>query len=131
MRNITRLMIDEYNLKDIDFMGYEFKKSEASFHHLIIPKRNGGKETIDNGAILNANTSHPYLHLIENFDYDKFLLITSEMIEQNLLGRLDYECLKRIDEILREFEEENKGLKTSKGKMMIKEEFKKRTIRQL
>jgi len=130
MRNITRLMIDEYNLKDIDFMGYKFRKSEASFHHLIVPARNNGKETIENGAVLNANTSHPYLHLIECFDYDKFLAITNEMIEENMLGRIDSNCLKRIDEILREFEKENKNRRTSKGKMLIKEEFTRR-IRQI
>lgn len=127
MKNITKTMIEEYNLKDTDFMGYKFTKSNASFHHLIIPRRSGGKETIRNGAILNGKTSHPYLHVIENFDYDRFLAITSEMIDENILGRLDKDCLKRIDDILKGFEQEYSGKRGSKGKILIKEEYTRRT----
>lgn len=126
MKYITKMMIEEYNLRDIDFMGYKFTKGNASFHHLIIPRRNGGKETIENGAILNGKTSHPYLHLIESFDYDRFLAITSEMIDENILGRIDKDCLKRIDKILKGFEKEYSGKKGSKGKILIKEEYTKR-----
>lgn len=131
MKSITKQMIEDYNLKNIDFMGYEFKRTNASYHHLIIPKRNGGKETKENGAVLNGRTSHPYLHVIENFDYDRFLAITSEMIDENILGRLDKDCLKRIDDILKGFEQEYSGRRTSKGKMLVKEEYTKRAIRHL
>ena len=49
MREITKLMINEYNLKRLgyDFMGYTFKNiNELSFHHLVIPRRlcNGMKD---------------------------------------------------------------------------------------
>lgn len=123
MKNITKIMIEQFDLKGIDMMGYKFKKSDASYHHLIVPKRLGGKETIENGAILNGKTSHPYLHLIESFDYDRFLAITSEMIDENILGRLDKKCLERIDDILKGFEKEYADRKTSKGKRLIKDEY--------
>lgn len=123
MRKITKLMIEEYNLKNIDMMGYVFKKNEATYHHLIIPKRLGGPESIENGAILNGNTSHPYLHIVEGIDLDMFVSITQEIIEQKALGRLDKECLKRIDDILSQFEKEHSGKRTSKGKILIKPEF--------
>ena len=55
------------------FMGYTFERTDQlSAHHLIIPARFGGKLTHDNTAILRQNTSHDYLHIIENYDYDMF-----------------------------------------------------------
>lgn len=123
MKEITNLMIREYKLNEIDFMGYRFNKNNASFHHLLVPRRMGGLESIENGAILNRNTSHPYLHIVEGRDYDKFLAITSEMLDENMLGRLDINCLKRIDDILNCFEREHSGDTTAKGRCLIKEEY--------
>ena len=126
MKNITHLMIDIYNLKDIDFMGYAFTKNNASYHHLIVPRRNGGPATVENGAVLNGRTSHPYLHIVEGRDYDMFLAITSEMIDENILGRLDIKSLKRIHDILTQFEREHSSDTTKKGKLLIKEEYTRR-----
>lgn len=123
MRKITNLMIEMYNLKNIDFMGYSFNKNNASYHHLIIPRRLGGAETIENGAVLNGKTSHPYLHIVEGIDLDMFVSITQEIIEEKAIGRLDKECLGRIDDILSCFEREHSGKRTSKGKVLIKPEF--------
>lgn len=123
MRKITNLMIEMYNLKNIDFMGYEFNKSNASYHHLIVPRRLGGPETIENGAVLNRKTSHPYLHIVECMNLDMFEAITSEMIDENIIGRLDINCIKRIDDILSCFEKEYSGYRTSKGKVLIKPEY--------
>ena len=107
MREITREMIKEYRLMKLgyDFMGYDItNKSNLSFHHLIIPHRNCkamglGEGYLEwNGAILNQNTSHDYLHLIEAKDYDMFLAITSELIDEN-----DYWILNRnLDEFINE-----------------------------
>lgn len=123
MKYITKLMIEEYNLKNIDMMGYSFNKNNASYHHLIIPRRLGGLETIENGAVLNGKTSHPYLHIVEGIDLDMFIAITQEIIDEKALGRLDKGCLKRIDDILNQFEKEHSGKRTSKGKTLIKPEF--------
>lgn len=126
MKEITRLMINEYGLKKLkfDFMGYAFVKTDQlSFHHLIIPKRNGGLYTRDNGAILRQNTSHDYLHIIENYDYDMFLAITSELIDENIQGKLSLENLKRIKDILLCFEREHGSTRTKKGNLIIKEEY--------
>ena len=75
-------MIRMYKLKElgIDFMGYEFHKNDASYHHLIVPRRKGGLETIQNGAILMQSTGHNYLHTIERYDLEIFEFITSEAI---------------------------------------------------
>ena len=89
MREITREMIKEYRLMKLgyDFMGYEIKnKQDLSFHHLIVPRRNckalglGEGYLKWNGSILNQNTSHDYLHLIEAKDLDMFIAITIELL---------------------------------------------------
>jgi hypothetical protein len=128
MKHITEQMIRMYKLKElgIDFMGYEFHKNDASFHHLIVPKRKGGPETIQNGAILMQSTSHNYLHLTEQVDFEIFSFITSEMIDMNIKGYIDPQNLHYIDDALNYFEHQYSGLTTKKGKPLIKEQYTKR-----
>ena len=118
-------MIRMYKLRElgIDFMGYEYHKSDASYHHLIIPRRKGGPETIQNGAILIQSTSHNYLHTIEKYDLEIFEFITSEMIDENIKGYLDKENLHYIDDALKYFEHEYCSATTKKGKPLIKEQY--------
>lgn len=130
MRPITKEMIKIYNIKKLDFMGYDIKRKESlSFHHLIIPRRQskdfgiGDGYYMWNGALLVQETSHNYLHLIEQKDYEIFCRITSEMIDQNIKGRLDIENLKKIKDLLLYFERENEDLRDKKGKLLIKKEF--------
>lgn len=135
MREITKLMIKEYKLMKLgyDFMGYDItNKSNLSFHHLIIPHRNckamglGEGYLKWNGSILNQNTSHDYLHLIEAKDLDMFMAITSEMIDQNIKGRLDIENLRRIRDILECFEKEHSLDRGKKGRLLIKDDYVRR-----
>lgn len=132
MKNISKLMINEFKIKELgyDFMGYSLQKGDIyTFHHLIVPNRNGGKYERWNGAILCGKTSHPYLHLIEAKDYDIFSYITSEMIDMNIKGYLDINNLKNINELLREFEYEHLEDTTRKGKLLIKREYLDRVYR--
>ena len=138
MKAITREMIKLYNIKNLkyDFMGYTFDKLEdLSFHHLIIPRRDCKKECIENrgyliwnGAILNQNTSHNYLHLIERMDRELFLRITKYMIEENRNGKINIDNLKRIREILLYFEKEHKNERDRKGNLLIKRPYKNNRI---
>ena len=133
MRAITNLMINDFKLKKLgyDFMGFSFKRKEQlSFHHLIIPKRECIRLHIpsegyiyQNGAILRQNTSHDYLHTIENYDYDRFLAITSELIDENILGELSIESLKRIRDVLESFEREYSNERNKSGNLIIKESY--------
>lgn len=127
MKNVTREMIKLYNVKKVgvDFMGYVFSSPEQlSYHHLIIAKRNGGPETIQNGAVLNGFTAHPYLHnAIENTDPEIFYLITSEMLDENIKGKLDIDNLRRINDLLKYFEKEHIDDVTKSGKKLIKRQF--------
>lgn len=130
MKTVTRLMIDEFNIKKLgyDFMGYERQKGDKyTFHHLIISRCNSGPFARWNGAIL-FSTPHQYLHVIESKDYDIFCYITSEMVDMNVKGYLDNDNILRIDDALCQFEREHSGERTGRGKILIKEEYTKRKI---
>lgn len=125
MKHITQLMVNEFKIKEVgcDFMGYKLQKADSlTFHHLIIPRRNGGRITRQNGAIIQR-MPHDYLHLIERIDYDTFCYLTSEMIDMNIKGYLDPENLAQIDLLLQQFEAEHKHDTTKKGKRLIKREY--------
>ena len=132
MREVTKLMINDFKIMKLgyDFLGYKVnQKQDLSYHHLIIPRRHCREAGLGegylywNGAILRQNTSHDYLHLIENIDPDIFYELTSEMIDENIKGRLDIDNLKRIHDLLLYFEREHDHDTSKKGKLLIKREF--------
>lgn len=115
-KKITKDMITTFRLLELgyDFMGYTFDEDDLSFHHLLMPSH-ACKDYPDkgrfmcNGAILNIRTSHKYLHLIERVDPFLFYLITSELIDINILRRVEIDNLWHIRKLLLEFEKEHKG----------------------
>ena len=132
MKEITKIMVNDFKIMKLgmDFMGYHVnRKQDLSFHHLIIQRRHCKEAGLGegylywNGAILRQNTSHDYLHLIENIDPDIFYELTSEMIDENIKGRLDIDNLKRIHDLLLYFEREHDHDTSKKGKLLIKREF--------
>ena len=132
MKEITKIMVNDFKIMKLgyDFLGYKVnRKQDLSFHHLIIPRRHCKEAGLGegylywNGAILRQNTSHDYLHLIENVDPDIFYELTSEMIDENIKGRLDTDNLKRIHDLLLYFEREHDHDTSKKGKLLIKREF--------
>ena len=132
MKAVTDSMIHIFDMKSLkfDFMGYTFKrKKELSFHHLIVPARLGGTETVNNGAILKRDTSHDYLHRIEHIDPEIFYNITSEMIDENIKRKLDIYNLRKIRDLLEYFEKEHCSDRNKKGKLLIKEEYIKERIK--
>ncbi len=129
------LMIKKFKLLELgyDFMGYNFdKKSALSYHHLLIPNRISndlgfGKGIEEwNGVILVKDTAHSYLHLIELYDNERFLNITSEMLDQIFKGYIDEKNLRYINNILDDFEKEFQDVTNYKGKHIIKDEYKRR-----
>ena len=132
MREVTKLMINDFKIMKLgyDFLGYKVnRKQDLSYHHLIIPRRHCKEAGLGegylywNGAILRQNTSHDYLHIIEKIDPDIFYELTSEMIDENIKGRLDIDNLKRIHDLLLYFEREHDHDTSKKGKLLIKREF--------
>ena len=132
MDAVTKELMKKYNLKKIglDFCGYTIDNiNNISYHHLILPSSIKGKRTFDNGVILmqgqgyNDSNSHDYLHLIEHIEPDIFYLITSEMLDQKIKGRLDIENLKKIHSLLSYFESKHIHDKGKKGKKLIKQQY--------
>lgn len=132
MREITKLMINEYGLKKLgyDFAGFHFNKpNELSFHHMIVPHRDSRKFGIGegyvywNGAILVQSTSHEYLHLIESLERPMFLAITDELIKENRQGYVDLDNIRRIHAIMNYFEDKHGRDTGKKGKRLIKREY--------
>ena len=138
MREITKIMIEKYRLKKLkyDMMGYMFKRTQdLSFHHTIISHKDCKELRLGegywewNGSILVQKSSHDFLHIVENYDYDRFLAITSELIDENIKEYVDIENLKAINDILTGFEREYCGKRTKKGNLLIKEEYTRRLIK--
>lgn len=132
MREITKEMIKAYQIKELgyDFMGYTFDNlRELSFHHLIVPHRDCKREGLGegylwwNGAILKQETSHEYLHTIEQYDRALFLRITKYMIEENRNMKIDLDNLKKIRELLLYFESQHLHDANKKGKRLIKDKY--------
>ena len=133
MKEITKIMINDFKIMKfgMDFMGYKVtRKEQLSFHHLIIDHKDCKTLHVPsegyvywNGAMLRQNTSHDYAHLIQKIDPEIFYLITSEMIDENIKGRLDIDNLKRIHDLLLYFEREHDHDTSKKGKLLIKREF--------
>ena len=132
MKEITKIMVNDFKIMKLgmDFMGYHVnRKQDLSYHHLIIPRRHCKEAGLGegylywNGAILRQNTSHDYLHIVEKIDPDIFYELTSEMIDENIKGRLDIDNLKRIHDLLLYFEREHDHDTSKKGKLLIKREF--------
>lgn len=119
------MMIQEWGMRDVDWMGYKRGRDDIfTFHHLIVPNRDGGPYAMWNGAILCGKTGHPYLHTVERTDYDRFLYLTSKLIDMNALGKLDLATIKQIDACLKMYEAEFQGKVNPKSrKRIIKPEY--------
>lgn len=138
MKKITKEMILYYKLKDIglDFAGYPFVDlDELCFHHTVISHKMCKELGLGegywqwNGSILVQNTIHQYLHTIEHYDYDRFLAIKSELIDENIKGYIDLNNLLNINDILRGFEREYCGTRNRNNNLIIKEGYTRRLIR--
>ena len=132
MREVTKLMINDFRIMKLgyDFAGYKLvNRNDVSYHHYLVAKRDckamglGEGYTYENGVILNARTSHPELHLVESKEEKLFYYITSEFLDMKNKGYLDIENLKRIQEILLEFEHKYRNATDRKGKRLIKREY--------
>lgn len=131
-------MIKKYCLKKLkyDMMGYMFKKpQELSFHHTILSHKYCKKLGLGegywewNGSILVQKTSHDFLHIVENYDFDRFLAITNELIDENIKEYVDKDNLIVINDILKGFEREYCSVRNKNNNLIIKEEYTRRLIK--
>ena len=127
MKRVTREMIQIWNVKNFDWLGYELKKGDYLSYHHIVPKRDNGKMSVDNGALLSGKISHPYIHLIEAKDIEIYSYINNMLKTINNQRYMPTrQQLLAIDSVFRQFEREYCGKKTAKGNELIIEEYTKR-----
>ena len=129
MSQLIKEMKDIYRIRHYDFMGYTFRNiNDLSFHH-IIKKCDGGPKTFENGALLVKDTSHPYLHIVEERDYDMYIQINKILKDiNNQLKPPTREQLIEIRRILLAFEEIHLGELNAEGKPLIKQKYIDRRI---
>lgn len=130
MKDVTRYMINQWEMNKMDWMGYSLEQGEHfSYHHLIIPKRYGGQMTVDNGAILIQSAGHDYLHIIERYDEKLFEELTYTLFEINQQRSMPTkEQLIRINQMLKYFEAKFGEERTKKGKRIIKQRYLRREM---
>ena len=129
MSTIVSEMRDLYRLRGYDFMGYTFNSvRDLSFHH-ITKACDGGQKDLSNGSLLNKNTSHPYLHIIECKELKMYLMINEILRQINLQQAPPTKNqLILIRDILLEFEDKYKNATNSAGKRLIRKPYTERRI---
>lgn len=128
MNKITSEMLKIYKpISNLDWMNYKLIKKDVTRHH-IIKKEDGGKLEINNLALLMP-IPHQYLHLIEFKDYktykhinDIFRIVNDQRYEPTREQR------ETLEYILTTFETKHEKDKNSKGKLLIKREYKQRYL---
>ena len=129
MKEIVRIMINEWEIKNIGWMGYKVSRDNPYTYHHIEKKENGGKETLKNGAVL-TDIGHKYLHIVEARDkelYDYINLVLQQINEQGFTA-LERQLLA-IDYFLKQFEREHEKDRSKHGKILIKQEYKNRILK--
>ena len=128
MNSIKKEMLKIYKpISGLDWLNYRLVKKDLTYHH-ILKKSDGGKETIDNGALLMP-ISHQYLHLIECKDIETYNAI-NKLFSYINMQKYEPTIQQRvyIEYLLSEFERVHKWDKGSKGKLIIKRKYLERDV---
>lgn len=129
MGSITNKLFNDFELYKLgyDFMGYYFDdKKQISYHH-IQPRHYKGKTTYKNGALLVRETSHNYIHVIEEYEFRLFIELSQELIAEHKDG-ITKEHLLAIRQMLEYFEGRYKDMYTKRGGLIVKDEYIRRRI---
>ncbi len=126
MNKITQEMLKIYKpISHLDWMNYHLVRKDVTFHHLQ-KHENGGKRTIENGALLMP-LSHQYLHLIECKEIELYKILNRLF---KIVNEQKYEPTREqrqlVESLLREFEELHRWDKNSKGKLVLQRKYLKR-----
>lgn len=128
MNKTTIEMLKIYKpYSNLDWLNYKLVREQATFHH-IDKREDGGKQIITNGAVLMP-IPHQYLHIIEYKDIKTyttinkmFKIINNQRYEPTRDQREIMECL------LQDFEYHHSDDRNAKGKLLIKDEYRKRYL---
>ena len=130
MGSIANKLFNDFELYKLgyDFMGYTFDdKKQISYHH-IQPRHYKGKTTYNNGALLVRETSHNYIHTIEEYEFQLFIELSQILNDEHKCKAITKEHLQNIREILEYFERQYENKYTKRGNLIIREEYIRRRI---
>lgn len=124
--NIKQEMLVIYQpASHLDWMNYKLVKKDVTYHH-IQKDCDGGKKTIENGALLMP-IAHQYLHLIENMEIETYVRLNEifkKVNEQRHEPTREQRAL--VEYILQVFENVHRWDKGNKGKILIQHKYLKR-----
>lgn len=122
MSDTLKIMLRLWKVETMDWLGYD-NLERYSYHH-IKKKSDGGKTTIENGAILHQS-SHQYLHTIEFYDLERYIFLNNILKAINKQRNMpSIEQLKEIKLVLLGFQNEFESKLSSRNKLIIKNEYK-------
>lgn len=126
---VVKEMIKIYRTRDICWMGYKITRNNPlTYHHCNVKACDGGKRTFENGALL-SEIGHSYLNLIEFKDFQMYTILNEVF---KIINKQQHAPTKEqymiINSCLKYFEAEHKNDISSKGKILIKPEYYKRSI---
>ena len=121
---VKREMLKLYEpISNLDWMNYKLVRKEVTYHHCIKKRSNGGKRTIENGALLMP-IAHQYLHLIECKDNDTYVVLNKLF---QCINEQRYEPTREqreiVEYLLQEFERVHRWDKNSKGKILLQKKY--------
>lgn len=82
MKHKTKVMVQKYNTRKKDWMGYTIDRSNKLTIHHIFKQVYGGPNDFSNYALL-VEKSHNYLHLLEMKDHEVYLQLNALFKELN------------------------------------------------
>lgn len=120
------ILIKKFECYDYDWMNFPITKhNPLTFHHMEKASENG-KRNLKNGALL-TNSAHQYLHIIEELDYKKYVVLNKIFTLINLSGvKPNIEIRNFVDSLLNQFYEEHKYDKNRRGEKILKGNFNNR-----
>lgn len=128
MKNIKVEMLKIYKpYSNLDWLNYKLVRKDVTLHH-IIKREDGGCKDLDNLSLIMP-CGHRYLHLIEYKDIETYIAINKILkIINSQLSEPTREQREIIEYLLQDFEHKHKWDKNSKGKLLIKREYKNRAL---
>lgn len=128
MKKIKKEMLQLYKpYSNLDWLNYKLVKNDVTLHH-IRKKEDGGRMDIDNLSLIMPS-GHQYLHLIECKDIETYITINKILkIVNNQLAEPTRDQREIIEYLLQDFEYKHRWDKNSKGKLLIKKEYKQRSL---
>lgn len=128
MKRIKKEMLQIYKpYSNLDWLNYKLVKKDVTLHH-IIKRVDNGRMEIPNLALIMP-VGHQYLHLIEYKDIETYITLNKIFkIINKQKAEPTPDQRQIIEYLLQDFEYKHRYDKNSKGKLLIKREYKDRAL---